>query len=54
MTLPHQHRGVIALRQHLDVWAGRNDARGANKTISSGPPGRAVSAVKMVESIWRP
>jgi hypothetical protein len=29
--------------------------RGARmKTISSGPPGTAVSAFRMVESIWRP
>ena len=54
MAFADEDREAVAGGEGFDcgpVWV----MRGARmKTISSGPPGSLVGAVRMVESIWRP
>ena len=45
---------AVAGGEGFDAGAGGADAGARMKTISSGPPGSEVGAVRMVESIWRP
>jgi hypothetical protein len=53
-ALADKHREAVA-RASTSTPAPAETMRGARmKTISSGPPGSAVSAVTMAESIWRP
>ena len=54
VALADQCGRAVAEGQGLDAGAGFAMRGARMKTISSGPPGRAVSAVRMAESICRP